>query len=116
MYIYTGNKIKILRLFSIAAVRFGLFLVLLFISLVVAIFFLELPHVFVRIFHVVVADILKYLLQVANWLIGYFHQILNIIVLMLFKGMEKHIHHSILVVACFLALRLLTLPILNLKL
>lgn len=53
-----------------------------------AIFLFELPHILVRILHVVVANVLKYFLQVANWLVGYLDQILNVIVLMLFEGME----------------------------
>lgn len=90
-------------------------LLLLLLSLVVAVLLLELPHVFVRILHVVVADILENLLQVANWLIGDLDEILDIVVLVLLEGVEEHVHHSILVIAGLLALGLLSLPIFDLE-
>lgn len=79
-----------------------------------AVFLLKLPHILMRVLHIVVADIFKYFLQVANGLVSYLDQVLNVIVLMLFESMEEHIHHGILIVTCLLAFRLLTLPILDL--
>lgn len=80
-----------------------------------AVFLLKFPHIFVRVLHIVVADIFKYFLQVAYGLVCYLDQILNVIVLMLFEGMEEHIHYGILIVTCLLAFRFFTLPILDLK-
>jgi len=101
-------------LFRIAAARFVLLLLFL-LSLVVPILLLELPHVLVRILHVIIADILENLLQIANGLVGDLDQIFDVIVLMLLERVEEHVHHGVLVVARFLALSLLALPVFDLQ-
>lgn len=103
-----------LMLFGITATRF-MFLLLFLLNLVVSIFFLELPHVLVRVLHVVVAHVLEDFFQVANGLVRYLDEIFDVVVLVLLERMEQHVHHRILVISGLLALSLLSVSIFDLK-
>lgn len=107
------NIDKIIILIAVGAVGSCRRRLLLLIHFVMAILLLQFPHILMWILHVVVAHLLENFLEIANRLIGDFHEILNIVVLMLFKGIEQHIHNGIFVVARLLALGLLSLFVLN---
>uniref|UniRef100_A0AAG5DE08 Uncharacterized protein n=1 Tax=Anopheles atroparvus TaxID=41427 RepID=A0AAG5DE08_ANOAO len=80
---------------------------------VVPVLFLQLPHVLVRVLHVVVAHLLQDFLQVADRLPGDLYQIFDVIILVLFERVEQHVEHGVLVVPALFALRLLALPVLD---
>jgi hypothetical protein len=79
------------------------------------IFSLQFPSVLVRVLHVIRTHFFENFLQIGYGLVCDFNKILNVVVLMLLEGIEKHVHHSILVVTSFLALGLLLLEVFDLK-
>jgi hypothetical protein len=73
------------------------------------------PGILVRILNAVFAYLLENFLQIANRLISDRHEVLNVVVLMLLKCIEEHVHHSCLVCTRLLAIGLLLSLVFDLK-
>lgn len=98
------------RIFLLFLLFFGLFL-----FRIVPVLSFQMPSVLVRILHTVLANFLEDFLQIADGLVGNVNKILNIVVLMLLEGIEKHVHDGRFVRAGLFAVGFLLSVVLNLE-